>query len=233
MSVRSLVGRIVPAELRRGAPLRCALVEARREVSVALATRRSAKRLRALTEAAADVKLHLGAGQDPREGWVNIDLPPAGPGVVGYDLRVGLPMATGSVEIVYSSHFFEHLDYGDALRLIDDCHRVLRPGGTFRACLPDFTRAFERYVAGDDAYFDLLPQQSAHPLLTEGTATRIDWINRAVFENGAHQYCWDAEKMILVLGLAGFRDARETEVSDLDPHDPQRERYSFYVEATA
>ena len=186
-----------------------------------------------MSDAEGDLKVQLGAGQDSREGWVNIDLPPVGPEAVGYDLRCGLPMAPGSVAIVYSSHFLEHLDYGDALRLIDDCHRVLRPGGTFRACLPDFTRAFERYLAGDDDYFEFMPQRSAHPRLTEETATRIDWINRAVHENGTHHYCWDAEKLILILGRAGFHNAHETEMSDLDPHDPMRERYSFYVEATA
>jgi predicted SAM-dependent methyltransferase len=233
MPLKDLVRAALPAELQGQAPLRSALHEARREAAIARASRKGAKRLLALSDGATDLRVHLGAGTDVRDGWVNIDLPPGLPGVIGHDLRTGLPMKDGSAAFIYSSHFLEHLRYGDAIRLLADCHRVLRPSGSFRACLPDFSACFERYVAGDDEFFSLLPMDSADRLVTADTATRIDWMNRVVHENGAHHYCWDAEKIAVVLVHLGFRDVHETTISPLDPSDPQRVRYSFYVDATA
>ena len=47
----------------------------------------------------------------------------------------GLPLATGSVDVVVSSQVIEHLwSLGDFLR---DCHRVLRPGGTLVLTTPN------------------------------------------------------------------------------------------------
>jgi len=48
-----------------------------------------------------------------------------------------LPYATDSVSAVYSSHMLEHLYYDQALALLKECHRVLRPGAVLRLALPD------------------------------------------------------------------------------------------------
>ena len=60
--------------------------------------------------------LHLGAGKRPRPKWVNIDLNATthfGKDctiAVKHDLREGLPFDDDYFDLVYSSHFFEHLD---------------------------------------------------------------------------------------------------------------------------
>lgn len=44
----------------------------------------------------------------------------------------------GSQDFVITSHLFEHV--GNPLALLEDCHRVLRPGGVLLLLLPDMTR---------------------------------------------------------------------------------------------
>jgi len=48
-----------------------------------------------------------------------------------------LPLDDGSISFIYSEHFFEHLFRDEALSLFRECHRILRPFGVIRTCVPD------------------------------------------------------------------------------------------------
>jgi predicted SAM-dependent methyltransferase len=48
-----------------------------------------------------------------------------------------LPFADNSINFIFSEHFFEHLFLDDALALLKECHRVLKPYGVIRTCVPD------------------------------------------------------------------------------------------------
>ena len=70
---------------------------------------------------ATDLKLHLGCGSRTKEGWVNIDL--SSKADLRLDLREPLPFPTGSCWIIYSQHFFEHLDYPqEAMALLREAY---------------------------------------------------------------------------------------------------------------
>lgn len=51
--------------------------------------------------------------------------------------RAGLPFPTGSIESIISHHALEHIGEG-FLRLMDECYRVLKPGGVMRIIVPLF-----------------------------------------------------------------------------------------------
>lgn len=70
--------------------------------------------------------------------------------------RYGLPFYTSSVKSIISHHFFEHVGAG-FVTLVDECWRVLEPGGILRAITPLFpsTSAVEdpdhrRYFMGHE-----------------------------------------------------------------------------------
>jgi len=86
-----------------------------------------------------------------RSPWVNIDdlyhiLPnPEQPerinlakehNYINADLRAGIPLESGSVDGVYASHFFEHLDLQEIIPMMKECKRVLRNGGVLRISVP-------------------------------------------------------------------------------------------------
>ncbi len=68
------------------------------------------------------------------------------PGNLGLDLRIApgvdaqadlsgsLPVADDSVDVIFTVHILEHLI--DFLVLVDECHRVLRPGGVLHVMSP-------------------------------------------------------------------------------------------------
>jgi predicted SAM-dependent methyltransferase len=84
--------------------------------------------------------LNLGCGNRYHPAWVNMDLHPRGRGVPIYDLAQGIPMDDSSFDVVYHSHVLEHIPSLAALPFIQECCRVLRPGGILRVVVPDLER---------------------------------------------------------------------------------------------
>ena len=233
--------------LRR--PLRGQGEAVKRAARRLLAELRIARRSRAATRqfealrGRQDLRVHLGCGDDIRSGWVNIDLfdggrksstPAPRPQtiIISHDLRLGLPLEDSSCELIYSSHFFEHLSFADGARLMRDSCRALRRGGVFRAALPDFRADFEAYLRGDESFFAPLDEHGLMRGFDPRHRTFVDYLNYCVYQYGEHVAIYDQQKMIRVLLDVGFEKATESGFRpDLDPHSDLRRRYSFYVEA--
>ena len=84
------------------------------------------------------VRLNIGCGGKPIDGWVNVDHHPL-PGVdVVHDLDVfPWPFADGAADEVLASHVFEHVRY--PVEFVLECWRVLRPGGMLTVQCPHWT----------------------------------------------------------------------------------------------
>jgi len=67
---------------------------------------------------------------------------------IHHDLAHSLPFADNTVDVVYSSHFVEHLFRDEAMQLMRESLRILKPGGLVRVCVPDLAHAVERYRQG-------------------------------------------------------------------------------------
>lgn len=79
--------------------------------------------------------LHLGCGQKPAPGRVNVDMVPM-PGVdVVHDLDVHpWPWTDGTVTEIHAPHVFEHV--ADPLGFMAEAHRVLTAGGWLHIEVP-------------------------------------------------------------------------------------------------
>ena len=117
------------------------------------------------------MRINLGCGPDPPEGWVNVDAAigarlarvPLFPqlnrvmhithadwprGIVIHDLRRPLPWPDESAESVYASHVLEHVSREQGRRMLAECHRVLRDGGVLRVVVPDLRILVDEYLNG-------------------------------------------------------------------------------------
>jgi SAM-dependent methyltransferase len=68
------------------------------------------------------------------------------PDVICWDLRRGIPFEDGTFDVVYHSHFLEHLERNAARRLLDECRRVLRHAGILRLVVPDLETLCRDYL---------------------------------------------------------------------------------------
>ena len=99
---------------------------------------------------------NLGCGGCFHPDWINLDLAPQSAHVVRHDLRTRLPLGDGSCEVVYHSHLLEHLPHAVAPVFLQECYRVLVPGGILRVVVPDlemiarlYLKNLEQASAGD------------------------------------------------------------------------------------
>jgi predicted SAM-dependent methyltransferase len=205
------------------------------------------------------LKLHLGCGLNVVEGWVNIDgswnarlakyprlrralavarvVPPESAKVEWrgdlriLDVRDPLPFSTSSCDAIYASHLLEHLFLDDALKLLRECFRLLRPGGTFRLVVPDL-RAIVREYNGERVFhnsdeFAAMPaadRMNRRLLFRSPGAPRGNVLMRvyaALKDFQTHKWMYDAESLVAHMRSVGFGDVaergfRESRIDDID-----------------
>jgi predicted SAM-dependent methyltransferase len=149
----------------------------------------------------ASPRLHLGSGGHRIEGWVNVDLEPAGTDVLADGARA-LPFPDASAAFVHCEDLIEHLDRRGGTRLLEECFRVLRPGGVLRLLTPDLARLVRRvYLRPGPRHLAWCAAQ----LSAEGPCQAL---NMHLRMNGEHRFLYDAAELHAALGQAGFRIER-------------------------
>lgn len=76
---------------------------------------------------------------------------PIDPGATRVDLTRKLPLADRSLDAIYGYHVLEHLDRHESRALLQECRRVLRPGGWLRISTPDFKHQVASYLGALEA----------------------------------------------------------------------------------
>ena len=180
------------------------------------------------------LKIHLGCGKRATAGWVNVDCF-RGPGIdLTRDLRRPLPFPDNSARLIYSEHVLEHLQMADAVRLLQECHRVLAPEGILRIGVPDAEIYLRAYTSGDQAFFDELKHLggAVNPLRTP-----MEVINHMFRMGACHLFAWDWPTLQLALTEAGFVSTRkgasgEASSTEICLDDPAHAFETLYVEAS-
>lgn len=85
--------------------------------------------------------VQFGCGGNRLEGWTNHD--------AEVDISKPLPYAADSVDFILIEHCLEHVDAHQGFGFMKEAHRILRPGGTVRICVPALDDIMERNHASD------------------------------------------------------------------------------------
>jgi SAM-dependent methyltransferase len=182
--------------------------------------------------------LNLGSGPSAPERWVNIDgswqarlsrhpwlaaiigratgrQVGGWPEAVSYrDLRRGTGAAPASVAVVYTSHLLEHLYRDEALALLEDVHRSLKPHGVCRVVVPDVAAIVAWYLEhkqtgqNDQPSSDLLMQMLVvHPAAAGRGRALARWYDRMTNLH-LHKWMYDAAGLEALVRQAGFQQVR-------------------------
>lgn len=168
------------------------------------------------------VKLNIGSFTTMfHHGWDNIDVHNLGDFAAQnkyryrmLDVRGGLPYATSSVDLIYSCHMLEHLDYAEGLRFLRDCRRVIKGNGAMRIIVPDtalLTACYHNHlcdITGNHSDFGTAVLSDFDELnngcADSPTAAGKLW---ALLAEG-HKSFYDAETLCNLLKEAGFNSAQ-------------------------
>ena len=82
-------------------------------------------------------KIEFGANGRKMDGWIGTDIDTA-------DIRKPLNWSDNSCEMLYASHVLEHVGSHHAVQFLQECHRILIPGGTLRLVVPAIGTHLER-----------------------------------------------------------------------------------------
>jgi len=140
-------------------------------------------------------RLHLGCGGNALEGWSNIDLG-GGKSVIHLNLAKPLPVASDSVQFVFSEHFLEHLTLSQGRRFVAECYRVLAPGGILRISTPNLEAMLQAYA---DKSITLMSYRGWNP------KTPCRMLNEGMRLWG-HRFVYDHDELYSLLAESGFSD---------------------------
>lgn len=68
------------------------------------------------------------------------------PDIIRWDIRKGIPFPDASVDLLYHSHFLEHLSRETVPVFLKECYRVLKTDGFLRVVVPDLEKKVNKYV---------------------------------------------------------------------------------------
>lgn len=92
------------------------------------------------------IKLHLGCFYKKIYGFTNVDIrPDVNPDLVD-DCAKLEKIQNESVDLIYTSHMFEHFSREDGRKALNRWYEVLKLGGTLRISVPDFEKIASHYV---------------------------------------------------------------------------------------
>ena len=93
------------------------------------------------------VRINLGCGRYPLEGFDNVDIYRTGPGIINTSAKAYIDkQEDNSVDFVYLGHFLEHLTREYSISLLASIVRALKPGGSIQIVVPDLTAAINLYT---------------------------------------------------------------------------------------
>ncbi len=92
-----------------------------------------------------NIRLNIGSGHNPLHYWVNIDSNPS-TFADFYASVPPMPYNDGVVDEVFAGHFLEHLEQEEAGEFLDECRRVLVPGGKLGIVVPDIQEIMRRHL---------------------------------------------------------------------------------------
>ncbi|WIV99872.1 class I SAM-dependent methyltransferase [Kinneretia aquatilis] len=167
---------------------------------------------KAVNEAGALIKVHLGCWHRVIPGFVHVDLCD----MPHIDHKSGIDalpfLADNSASLIYCSHALEYFDRDQAREVLKEWRRVLAPGGVLRLAVPDFQALIQVYQQTGELARVLGPLYGKMAIQTEqGPATLY------------HKTTYDQASLSTLLEACGFVaperwDWRQTEHAAVDDH---------------
>lgn len=150
------------------------------------------------------------------------------------DATKNIPLPSGSVEAIYTSHMLEHLSRKGAKSFLYEAKRILKMDGVLRVSIPDLKIYIEKYLKNEDA------DEFMTGILVE--APPINTFKQKIFLllNGYrhHQWMYDGKSLSNLFKEVGLKNIKictqgETTIKNSAGLDLfERSMDSVYVEGT-
>jgi predicted SAM-dependent methyltransferase len=215
------------------------------------------------------IKLNLACGEIRPEGWINTDsslnaniqrVPILGNlvsklfktrkydiGNLKYmNLNKKWAYQDNTVDVVYSSHLFEHLSLDAAKLYLKEAYRTLKPCGVLRIVVPDMYQICKKYI--NEYETDSYKSQSTEFVMwainmhREGQYSNQSLLRKLILEwqgyPHQHKFMYDPKSLTTVVESNHFKDillleyGQSAYIQDIKDVEGNKESYlSVYLEA--
>jgi predicted SAM-dependent methyltransferase len=144
--------------------------------------------------------------------------------IIYWNVSKGLPFPTGSVDVVYSCHFLEHLPYEVGQTYLSDAFRVLRPGGILRTVVPNLTGRLHKHFINRNNV-ELVPEK-VHPDNVDYIPENLGNVVSRTIGHGMHLWGYAWETLSYEYKKHGFPEPRrgefrKSEIRDVEEVETQ------------
>jgi predicted SAM-dependent methyltransferase len=153
-------------------------------------------------------KLHVGAGKNPVQGWLNTDYDPL-PGVAYLDATKPFPFDSNAFEFVYSEHMIEHIPFAAGQNMLRECFRVLKPNGTLRISTPNLAFLVDLYDHPAERQNAEYIRYSTEKYVRTAPALLPGFVINNFVRDWGHKFIYDRATLRLAFEKAGFCNIEE------------------------
>ena len=155
------------------------------------------KLLKILSKKKSPLFLNLGSGKSGKksDNWINID------GFKGkhvdycLDFNKTLPFKNNTFDGIFCEHVLEHFNLEIGLKLLKECFRIMRPGGSLRIIVPDGEKIIKTYFNNPS---ELQKKRSVD------SNCAMEAVNSYFRQRYEHQITYDEKLLTHQVTLAGF-----------------------------
>lgn len=107
--------------------------------------------------------IEIGGGHLVQPGWINLDSRNGDGEWKRLAQETPWPAADGSIDGIRASHVMEHIPAGEPrIAVMNEAHRVLRPGGVFEVIVPIVNNPLTWHAIADPTHVSFWVPESFH-----------------------------------------------------------------------
>ncbi|MBI3308725.1 MAG: sulfotransferase [Candidatus Melainabacteria bacterium] len=180
-------------------------------------------------------KLHIGAGYNMLEGWLNCNIMPITKTDIFLDASIRFPFNDNTFDYIFSEHQVEHLSYKEGLNMLKECFRILKPGGKIRITTPSlefFIALYKKDLSKVEKEYVNYTIQRCFSGLKQNK--EVFTINN-VFTNFGHRFIYDQNTLKSSLETNNFIEIKfyesgftdEDTFKDIEQHPKMFKSFGF------
>jgi len=159
-------------------------------------------------------KMQIGTGPSLMEGWLNTDIYPKSSEVIYLDASKPFPFQNSTFSNIYSEHLIEHLTYKEGLFMLNECYRVLKPGGSIRIATPSLETLIDLYSQDKSDIQQRYMKRIFDKFYPENRTYREAIVINNAFRNYKHQFIYDRSTLQDSIEEAGFIEVTSCEYGE-------------------
>lgn len=149
-------------------------------------------------------KLQIGSGHNYIDGWLNTDYSLIDRRMIFMDASKQFKIPDNSFDYVFAEYQIEQLDYKNGLKMLSECHRILKSGGKIRIATTNLEALLTLYRDGNSDSKQAYIKWIMDMCFPGETLYSPNFVLNNAFYNWDHRFLYDQATLRMALEESGF-----------------------------